>query len=121
MLDYTKGLIPAIVQDNESGKILMVGFMNEEAFNKTVETKKATFWSRSRNKLWTKGETSGNTLDVKEILVDCDKDTIVVKVKANGPACHEGYESCFYRKIEEGELKIIEDRKFDPKEVYKNA
>lgn len=125
MLQYKdiKGLVPAIVQDSETGKILMLGFMNQEAFDKTIESKKATFYSRSRNTLWTKGETSGNTLDVKDILVDCDKDSVLLKVKPNGPTCHKGYESCFFSLLKDGSLEIIEDRKFDPAEVYgdKNA
>jgi len=110
------GLIPAIIQDYESGKTLMLGFMNKEAWKKTVETGKVWFFSRTRNELWFKGETSGKYQTVKEILVDCDNDTLLIKVEQVGKAaCHEGYESCFYRKIDG---KIIGEKLFDPKEVY---
>ena len=115
------GLLPAIVQDFETGKVLMVAFMNQEAFDHTVKTKKATFYSRSRNALWVKGESSGNVQEVKEIYVDCDEDTVLVKVNQVGnAACHKGYNSCFYRKLEDnGELKTVEELVFDPSEVYK--
>lgn len=101
--DFEKqgGLIPAIVQDATDGTVLMLAYMNEEAFNKTLETKKATFWSRSRNSLWTKGETSGNFQIVCDISIDCDEDTLLVKVDSQGPACHTGNRSCFYRKVED--------------------
>ena len=120
-LDYTKldGLVPAVIQDHESGRVLMVGFMNEEAFCRTVETGFATFYSRSRNKLWLKGESSGHRLVVKEISTDCDRDTVLVKVEAIGPGvCHEGYQSCFFRKLESGEWSDCEERAYDPKQVY---
>jgi phosphoribosyl-AMP cyclohydrolase len=120
-LDYTKldGLVPAVIQDHESGRVLMVGFMNEEAFRNTVETGFATFYSRSRNKLWLKGESSGHRLAVKEISTDCDRDTVLVKVEAIGPGvCHEGYQSCFFRKLESGEWTVSEERAYDPKQVY---
>ncbi len=96
-LDFEKmgGLIPAIVQDHESLQVLMLGYMNEESYNKTKETGKVTFWSRSRNCLWTKGETSGNFLHVQQMYVDCDNDTILIKAKADGPTCHKGTTSCF--------------------------
>ena len=89
------GLVPAIVQDNVTRKVLMLGFMNKEAYDKTVETGKVTFWSRTRNCLWTKGETSGNFLNVKEILLDCDKDTLLIKAKPDGPVCHTGADTCW--------------------------
>ena len=89
------GLVPAIVQDNVTRKVLMLGFMNKEAYDKTVETGKVTFWSRTRNCLWTKGETSGNFLNVKEILLDCDKDTLLIKAKPKGPVCHTGADTCW--------------------------
>jgi len=99
--------------------VLMVGFMNEEAFGKTVETGFATFFSRSRNKLWLKGETSGHRLVVKEISTDCDQDTVLVKVEALGPGvCHEGYESCFFRRLENGQWVTNEARAYDPATVY---
>lgn len=103
-LDFKKtdGLLPAVVQDAGSGRVLMVGFMNEEALEKTKQTGFATFWSRTRNKLWMKGETSGNQLKVVETLVDCDEDTLVLKCKplGDGVACHTGERTCFYRKFE---------------------
>ena len=89
------GLVPAIVQDNVTRKVLMLGFMNKEAYDKTVETGKVTFWSRTRNCLWTKGETSGNYLNVKDILLDCDQDTLLIKVKPEGPVCHTGADTCW--------------------------
>jgi phosphoribosyl-ATP pyrophosphohydrolase/phosphoribosyl-AMP cyclohydrolase len=96
-LDFNKagGLIPAIIQDAATGKMLMLGFMNEEAYQKTVDSKLATFFSRTRNRLWTKGEESGNCLDVVEILVDCDHDTLLIKVHPRGPVCHTGADTCF--------------------------
>jgi len=100
-LDFSKldGLVPAIVQDYSSNEVLMLGFMNKEAWAKTLETGKVTFWSRSRNKLWTKGETSGNFLFVKNISVDCDNDTILIKAEAKGPTCHTGVKSCFFKEV----------------------
>lgn len=113
------GLIPAITQDYKTGKVLMLGFMNQAAWKKTLKTGKATYYSRTRNKLWTKGEVSGNVQIVKEIFVDCDEDTVLLQVKQVGNAsCHEGYESCFFRKLKDGKLKIVGKKVFDPKEVY---
>ena len=89
------GLVPAIIQDNVTRKVLMLGFMNKEAYDKTVETGKVTFWSRTRNCLWTKGETSGNFLNVKEILLDCDQDTLLIKARPEGPVCHTGADTCW--------------------------
>jgi phosphoribosyl-AMP cyclohydrolase len=120
-LDFSKldGLIAAVIQDHASGRVLMLGFMNEAAFRNTVETGYATFFSRSRNKLWMKGETSGHRLLVKEIRTDCDQDALLIKVEALGPGvCHEGFESCFFRKLEDGEWKTSETRAFDPAAVY---
>jgi phosphoribosyl-AMP cyclohydrolase len=120
-LDFSKldGLLPAVIQDAANGRVLMVGFMNEEAFRKTVETGFATFFSRSRNKLWLKGETSGHRLAVKEIFTDCDSDCVLLKVQAIGPGvCHNGYQSCFYRKLESGEWVESEPRAYDPAAVY---
>jgi len=99
-IDFNKmeGLVPAIVQDAQTDKVLMLGFMNEEAYKKTVETNKVTFWSRTRNKLWTKGETSGNFLNVVEILNDCDKDTLLIKANPVGPVCHTGADTCWNEK-----------------------
>ena len=120
-LDFTKldGLVAAVIQDATSGRVLMVGFMNEEAFRNTVETGYATFYSRSRNKLWLKGESSGHRLVVKEISTDCDRDAVLLKVDAQGPGvCHEGYQSCFFRQLENKEWKITEARAYDPAAVY---
>jgi phosphoribosyl-AMP cyclohydrolase len=114
-----KGLIPAIVQDFKTKKVLMLAFMNEEAWKKTLKTGMATYFSRSRAKIWTKGELSGNMQLVKEILIDCDEDTVLLKVKQVGKAaCHKGYESCFFRKIDKGKVKTVGKKIFDPKEVY---
>ncbi len=120
-LDFAKGdgLITAVIQDHLTGRVLMVGYMNQEAFQKTVETGFATFYSRSRKKLWLKGESSGHRLAVKEIAADCDLDAVLVKVEALGPGvCHEGYQSCFFRRLDEGEWKVAEERTYDPKAVY---
>jgi phosphoribosyl-AMP cyclohydrolase len=120
-LDFGKlnGLITAVIQDHATGRVLMVGFMNEEAFQKTVESGYATFFSRSRNKLWLKGESSGHKLLVKNISTDCDLDALLIQVEALGPGvCHEGYQSCFFRKLESGEWKESEPRVYDPAAVY---
>ena len=120
-LDFGKlgGLVPAVIQDQATGRILMLGFMNEEAFRKTVETGLATFYSRSRNQLWTKGETSGHRLLVKEISTDCDQDSLVLRVEPLGPGvCHEGYQSCFYRTLKDGEWVVVENRSYDPGLAY---
>ncbi|MEO8129062.1 MAG: phosphoribosyl-AMP cyclohydrolase [Bryobacteraceae bacterium] len=120
-LDFKKmdGLITAVIQDNASGRVLMVGFMNEEAFRRTVESGYATFYSRSRNKLWLKGESSGHRLIVKDIATDCDQDALLVKVEAVGPGvCHNGYESCFYRSLKDGEWTESEKQTYDPNAVY---
>jgi phosphoribosyl-AMP cyclohydrolase len=114
------GLVPAIVQDDVTGEVLMLGFMNEEALAETQRTQQAVFFSRSRNKLWKKGESSGHVLNVKEVRVDCDCDTILVRVQPIGPGvCHEGYRSCFYRKLEkDGSATVTEERAFAPEDVY---
>ncbi len=115
-----KGLVPAVVQDYETNEVLMVAYMNKTAFKKTLKTKKAHFYSRSRRKLWLKGETSGNIQKVKEVRIDCDGDCILVKVAQIGrAACHTGHRSCFYRKIQPGgKLKVLGKPLFDPKKVY---
>ena len=120
-LDFNKsdGLIPAIVQDFETGEILMLAYMNQEALNATLSTGKATYYSRSRQTLWIKGETSGNLQLVKEIRLDCDDDTVLLKVEQLGAAaCHTGHRSCFYKKVENGAIRVIGEPVFDPKEVY---
>lgn len=106
-----KGLVPAVVQDSTSGKVLMVAYMNEESLKMTLETKKATFYSRSRNRLWVKGETSGNYMNVVSVDVDCDEDCLLVQVNPDGPACHTGEETCFYRRIDDGKLVRNTDEK----------
>ena len=112
-------LIIAVAQDIETSEVLMVAFMNQEAFKKTLKTGNAHYWSTSRNKLWVKGESSGHLQKVQEILTDCDKDAVVLKIKQEGAACHKGYYSCFYREIEEdGALKIIKEKIFQPENVY---
>ena len=122
MIDFPKsgGLVPAIAQDHATGQVLMMAWMNQESFEETLRTGRAVYWSRSRGKLWRKGEESGHVQEVKEVLVDCDADTILLKVhQVGGAACHEGYASCFFRQVHGHELKVIADRLFDPKEVYK--
>ena len=120
-LDFEKfnGLIPAVIQDAASGRVLMVGFMNGEAFEKTRATGDVTFFSRTRNKLWTKGESSGHKLLVRVISTDCDDDSLLIKVEALGPGvCHNGYESCFYRRLEGDKWVEREPRVYDPAAVY---
>jgi phosphoribosyl-AMP cyclohydrolase len=120
-LDFAKadGLVTAVVQDHASGRVLMVGYMNEEAFRKTVETGFVTFYSRSRQKLWLKGETSGHRLVLKSIATDCDRDAVLVQVEALGPGvCHEGYESCFFRQLKDGDWRVADTRAYDPDCVY---
>ncbi len=121
-LDFSKfdGLLPAVVQDQADQRVLMVGFMNEEAFDKTVETGNVTFYSRSRNELWTKGGSSGHYLVVKDIQVDCDLDTVLVSAESLGPGvCHNGFRSCFFRRLDNGQWTQFEDPSYDPKAVYK--
>ena len=112
------GLIPAIVQDYKSGEVLMVAYMNKEAIRKTMRTKKTHFYSRSRKKMWLKGESSGHIQKVKSIYVDCDKDCLLVKVEQVKAACHTGYRSCFYRKVAGGRLQVRGKKIFDPKKIY---
>lgn len=123
-LNFTKldGLMPAIVQDHVSRRVLMLGFMNEESFQKTVATGEVHFFSRSRGKLWLKGETSGHKLLVRKIATDCDRDAVLVEAEALGPGvCHEGYATCFFRRLEDGQWVENEPRAFDPKAVYGGA
>ena len=113
------GLIPAIVQDAENGEVLMLGYMNRTSVEKTINEGMVCFWSRSRHKYWVKGETSGHFQLVTGIYVDCDRDTLLIKVRQIGATCHEGYRSCFYRHVTpKGTLEIIAERRVDPKEVY---
>lgn len=118
--DKTGGLIPAIVQDDASGDVLMLAYMNAEAFQATLHSGYATFYSRSRNELWVKGKTSGNLQVVKAVFIDCDRDAILVRVdQLGGAACHTGYRSCFFAKIENDTVQIVGEPVFDPREVYK--
>ena len=113
------GLIPAIVQDAETGTVLMLAYVNAESWQRTLDTGLATYWSRSRRKLWVKGESSGHVQNVREILLDCDADTILFKVEQVGDAaCHTGYRSCFYRRLQDGGIDIVGERVFDPDTVY---
>lgn len=106
----TTPLLPAIAQDAVTGEILMLAYMNRESFAITVQTRRATYFSRSRNRLWTKGEESGHVQKVIDIFVDCDADTILLKVEQTGPACHEGYRSCFFRKLQDEEFTVIAEK-----------
>ncbi len=120
-LDFTKldGLVPAVAQDWHTGEILMVAFMNKESWELTVKTGIMHYWSRSRSKLWKKGESSGNIQEVKELRIDCDADCVLAKVRQIGDAaCHTGYRSCFYQVVEGGTLRVDGVRVFDPAEVY---
>jgi len=122
MIDFAKakdGLVPAVAQDADSGAVLMLAWMNREAFEETLRTGRACYFSRSRNKLWRKGEESGNVQEVRGVYVDCDADTVLLKVhQVGGAACHEGYQSCFFRQVEGDQLRVIAERVFDPKKVY---
>ena len=114
------GLIPAVVQDLESRDILMLAYMNRQAWEATLQTGRATYWSRSRQALWVKGETSGNFQMVKNVFIDCDSDTLLLQVEQIGKAaCHTGYKSCFYRKLEGKNFVVVGEKIFDPEEVYK--
>ncbi len=121
MLDFDKagGLVSAIAQDAATGEVLMIAWMNREAFEETVRTKRAVYFSRSRNRLWRKGEESGHIQEVAGIYIDCDADAVLLKVnQIGGAACHEGYKSCFFRELTDGELTVIAERVVDPKAVY---
>ena len=114
-----KGLIPCIAQDYETNEILMVAYMNKDSLRQTLERGLASYWSRSRQKFWIKGETSGNTQEVKEMYFDCDMDCILIKIKQNGgSACHTGHRTCFYRRVQDGQLIEEGELVFDPKKVY---
>jgi phosphoribosyl-AMP cyclohydrolase len=118
--DKLGGLVPAIAQDHRTGEVLMLAFMNQAAWDATLATGRATYYSRSRKCLWVKGETSGNVQIVREILIDCDEDAVVLKIEqAGAAACHTGHRSCFHKRIQNGSVQIIGLPLFDPKEVYK--
>ena len=119
--DFSKagGLITAVTQDAESGEVLMVAYMDREAFEETLATNRVVYYSRSRKRLWRKGEESGNIQQLREVFIDCDADAVLLKVEQiGGAACHEGYRSCFFRKVESTGLQLVGQRVFDPKEVY---
>jgi phosphoribosyl-AMP cyclohydrolase len=122
MIDFDKsgGLVPAVAQDADTGAVLMLAWMNRDAYEETLRTGRAVYFSRSRNKLWRKGEESGNVQEVRGVFVDCDADTILLKVRqVGGAACHEGYASCFFREVTPDGVKVIGERVFDLKQVYK--
>jgi phosphoribosyl-AMP cyclohydrolase len=122
LIDFDKagGLIPAIAQDADSGQVLMLAWMNQEAYEETLRTGRACYYSRSRARLWRKGEESGNVQEVREVFVDCDADTVLLKVhQVGGAACHEGYASCFFRRATADQFQVVGERVFDPKQVYK--
>jgi phosphoribosyl-AMP cyclohydrolase len=114
------GLVPAIVQDYRTGEVLMLGFMNDEALAETQRTREVVFFSRSRNRLWKKGETSGHVLKLRELRLDCDADALLLRVEPVGPGvCHEGYRSCFFRRLaSDGSAEVLEDRAFQPEQIY---
>lgn len=116
-----KGLIPAVIQDYQNGEILMLAYMNRESLQKTLSSGKTHFWSRSRQKFWLKGESSGHVQEIKEVFIDCDMDTLVFKVDQKVAACHMGYRSCFYRKIEGEKLTVVGEKVFEEGDVYKKS
>jgi phosphoribosyl-AMP cyclohydrolase len=122
VIDFDKagGIVPVVTQDEDTGEVLMMAYMNHEALTETLRTGHACYFSRSRNRLWRKGEESGNVQEVRAVYVDCDADTLLLKVRqVGGAACHEGYPSCFFRRVTDDELQIVGRRLFDPREVYK--
>jgi phosphoribosyl-AMP cyclohydrolase len=121
LIDFDKlgGVVPVIAQDDTTGEVLMMAYMNREAFVETLRTGRVCYFSRSRNRLWRKGEESGNVQEVRGVYVDCDADTVLIKVhQIGGAACHEGYPSCFFRRLTDDALEIVAQRVFDPNEVY---
>jgi phosphoribosyl-AMP cyclohydrolase len=122
MIDFDKsgGLVPAVAQDADTGEVLMLAWMNREAYEETLRTGRACYYSRSRRKLWRKGEESGHVQEVRGVFVDCDADTILLKVvQIGGAACHEGYKSCFFRRVQGDGLQVVAERVFDPSQVYR--
>ena len=120
-IDFDKlgGIIPVVIQDVSDGQVLMLGFMDSESYDLTVKTGFTHFWSRSKKRIWMKGESSGHTQSVREIRIDCDNDTLLIKVKQNGnAACHKGYRSCFYRILDKGSARIDGEKIFNPEDVY---
>jgi len=117
----SQGLVPVIIQDWQNNEVLMVAYMNRESLKTTLETGKTHFWSRSRQKYWMKGESSGHTQQVKEVFIDCDADCVLMKVEQIVAACHTGYRSCFYRKWESSGLALVGEKMFDEEDVYKKG
>lgn len=117
-LSFEDNLLTTVVQDYENNRVLMLAYMNKEALKRTIKEKKAHYWSREREELWMKGEESGNVQFVKEIRFDCDGDALLLKVKQEKAACHKGYFTCFFREYKNGEISIVEEKVFEPKEVY---
>jgi phosphoribosyl-AMP cyclohydrolase len=119
--DFAKsgGIVPAIVQDYKTGQVLMLAYMNEAAYRETLLSGRGTYFSRSRQKLWKKGEESGNVQVVREVYIDCDADAILLKVDQTGAACHEGYPTCFFRRVSADGLHVVQERLFDPSQVYR--
>ncbi|MFH1905742.1 MAG: phosphoribosyl-AMP cyclohydrolase [bacterium] len=115
------GLIPVIVQDFKTSDVLMMGYMNKESLETTLKTGRTCFWSRSRGKLWIKGEISGHIQKAKDILIDCDNDTLLIKVEQIGGACHTGYRTCFYRRYDKDGFTVVEKKLFDPEKIYKKT
>ncbi|GMU20078.1 MAG: phosphoribosyl-AMP cyclohydrolase [Phycisphaerae bacterium] len=114
-----EGLIPAIVQDAETGEVLMMAWMNRQSIEDSIKTGRTHFWSRSRQKYWMKGESSGHVQEIQEILTDCDADTLLIRARQHGAACHEGYRNCFFRKLDkDGEWQVCAERLIDPEQVY---
>ena len=121
VIDFDKagGMVPVITQDEATGEVLMMAYMNPEAFAETLRTGRACYFSRSRNRLWRKGEESGNVQEVRGVYVDCDADALLLKVRqVGGAACHEGYPSCFFRRVSEDDVQVVAQRVFDPRQVY---
>ena len=116
-----RGLVPTIIQDYKNGDILMLAYMNRESLQKTLSSGKTNFWSRSRQKLWLKGESSGHTQEVKELFIDCDMDAVLIKVEQKVAACHTGYRSCFYRKLEGEGFAVVGEKVFEEGDVYKKS
>ena len=124
VIDFDKagGMVPVVTQDDDTGEVLMMAYMNQEAWAETLRTGRACYFSRSRNRLWRKGEESGNVQEVRAAYIDCDADALLLKVRQiGGAACHEGYPSCFFRRVIDDELQIVRQRVFDPREVYKTS
>jgi phosphoribosyl-AMP cyclohydrolase len=116
-----QGLVPAIIQDYKNGEMLMLAYMNRESLQKTLASGKTHFWSRSRKKLWLKGESSGHTQEVKGLFIDCDMDALLIKVEQNVAACHTGYRSCFYRQLQGEDFKVVGEKVFKEDDIYKKS